>query len=107
MIKGLGDMMKQAKQVQENMQKMQAELADLKATGESGAGLVKVTMTGKFDVTSIHIDDSLLQEDKSVLEDLIAAAVNDTVRRIESANKEKMSTLTGGMPLPDDFKFPF
>ena len=107
MIKGLGDMMKQAKQVQENMQKMQDELAELSVSGESGAGLVKITMTGKFDVSKVEIDDSLLSEEKSILEDLIAAAVNDAVRRIETVNKDKMSSLTGGMPLPDNFKFPF
>ena len=107
MIKGLGDMMKQAKQVQENMQKMQDDLAAMEVQGEAGAGMVKVTMTGKFDVSRVELDESLLKEDKVMIEDLLAAGVNDAVRKIEAANKEKMQSLTGGMPLPDNFKFPF
>jgi len=104
---GLGNMMKQAKEMQEKMAKMQEQQANIEQKGESGAGLVKVTMTGKHDVKRIHIDPSLLSEDKEMLEDLIAAAVNDAVRKIEEANKALMSEMTGGMNLPDGFKMPF
>lgn len=106
-MQGIGDLMKQAKQVQENMQKMQAELANAEVQGESGAGLVKVTMTGRHDVKSVAIDDSLMSEDKEMLEDLLAAAVNDAVRKVEAFNKDKMSDITGGMNIPADFKMPF
>lgn len=106
-MQGIGDLMKQAKQMQDNMQKMQAELADAEVQGESGAGLVKVTMTGRHDVKRVQIDDSLLTEDKEMLEDLLAAAVNDAVRKVESFNKDKMSDITGGMNIPADFKMPF
>jgi len=106
-MQGIGDLMKQAKQVQENMQKMQSELAAAEVLGESGAGLVKVTMTGRHDVKSVAIDPSLMSEDKEMLEDLLAAAVNDAVRKVETFNKDKMSALTGGMNIPSDFKMPF
>jgi DNA-binding YbaB/EbfC family protein len=106
-MQGIGDLMKQAKQMQDNMQKMQAELASADVQGESGAGLVKVTMTGRHDVKRVQIDDSLLSEDKEMLEDLLAAAVNDAVRKVESFNKDKMSDITGGMNIPADFKMPF
>lgn len=102
-----GDLMKQAQEMQERMQKMQEELANAEVTGESGAGLVKVTMTGRHDVKQVQIDDSLLQEEKEVLEDLLAAAVNDAVRRVEQTNKDKMSGLASGINLPPGFKFPF
>jgi len=102
-----GDLMKQAQEMQERMQKMQEELANAEVTGESGAGLVKVTMTGRHDVKQVQVDDSLLQEDKEVLEDLLAAAVNDAVRRVEETNKDKMSGLASGINLPSGFKFPF
>ncbi|HVL01360.1 MAG TPA: YbaB/EbfC family nucleoid-associated protein [Dongiaceae bacterium] len=102
-----GDLMKQAQKVQEQMQKMQEELAKAEVTGESGAGLVKIVMTGRHDVKRVQIDDSLLKEDKEVLEDLIAAAVNDAVRRVEQNNQEKMSGLASGMGLPGGFKLPF
>ncbi len=108
MIKGgMGNLMKQAQKMQEQMQKAQAELAEAETTGESGAGLVKVVMTGRHDVTSVDIDDSLMEEDKDMLEDLLAAAVNDAVRKIEAANKEHMSKMTQGMGLPPGFKMPF
>ena len=103
----LGDLMKQAQKVQEEMQKVQEELANAEVTGESGAGLVKVIMTGRHDVKRVNIDDSLLSEDKEVLEDLIAAAVNDAVRRVEQHNQQKVSGLTSGIDLPNGFKFPF
>lgn len=106
-MQGIGDLMKQAKQVQENMQKMQSDLANAQVQGESGAGLVKVVMTGRHDLKSVEIDPSLMSEDKEMLEDLLAAAVNDAVRKVEAYNKEKMSEVTGGMNIPADFKMPF
>ena len=105
--KGLGNIMKQAQQMQEKMQKLQAEIADAEVVGESGAGMVRITMTGRHDVRKVEIDASLMNEDKEMLEDLIAAAMNDAVRRAESNEKEMMSELTAGMPLPPGFKFPF
>jgi DNA-binding YbaB/EbfC family protein len=104
---GLGDLMKQAQQMQEKVKSIQEELARTEVTGKSGAGLVSVTMTGRHDVKRVEIDDSLMTEDKEILEDLIAAAVNDAVRRLEENQKEKMSELTAGIPLPPGFKFPF
>jgi DNA-binding YbaB/EbfC family protein len=104
---GLGDLMKQAQQMQEKVQKIQEQLANAEVTGESGAGLVKVLMTGRHDVKRVQIDPSLMSEDKEVLEDLLAAAVNDAVRRVENNQKDKMSSLTAGMPLPPGFKLPF
>lgn len=106
-MKGLGDMMKQAQQMQENMQKMQEDLAKAEITGQAAAGLVTVVMTGRHDVRSVSIDDSLMSEDKSMLEDLLAAAVNDAVRRIEETNRDKLGQLTGGMQMPPGFKMPF
>jgi len=104
---GFGDLMKQAKQMQENMEKAQEEIARLEVQGESGAGMVKVTMTGRHDVKHVNIDASLMTEDKEVLEDLLAAAVNDAVRRVEQANKEKLGGMAAGMSMPDGFKMPF
>ena len=104
---GMAGLMKQAQQMQEKMQKMQEELANAEVTGQSGAGLVSVVMTGRHDVRRVNIDDSLLSEDKDVLEDLIAAAVNDAVRKIEQNSKEQMAGMTAGMNLPDGFKMPF
>lgn len=101
---GLGDMMKQAREMQERVAALQTEIAALTVTGESGAGLVRVTMTGRHDVQRVEIDPTLLTEDKSMLEDLLAAAVNDAVRRVESIQKEKMSELTAGLPLPPGMK---
>lgn len=106
-MKGLGDMMKQAQQMQEKMTKMQDDMANIECLGESGAGLVKVTMTGKHDVKKVDIDASLLTEDKELLEDLFAAAVNQAVRKVEEANKEMMGELTGGLGMPSGFKMPF
>ncbi|MFT7559045.1 MAG: DNA-binding YbaB/EbfC family protein [Flavobacteriales bacterium] len=106
-MKGLGDLMKQAQQMQEKMQQVQADIAKKEVTGESGAGLVKILMTGRHDVKSVVIDDSLMSEEKSILEDLIAAAVNDAVRRVEEENKGSLSDLTGGMEMPPGFKMPF
>lgn len=104
---GLGNIMKQAQKMQENMQKAQQELDAMEVTGESGAGLVKVTMTCKHDVKRVEIDPNLLADDKDMLEDLIAAAVNDANRKVESETQEKMSSVTGGMGLPPGMKLPF
>ncbi|MBB6523323.1 YbaB/EbfC family nucleoid-associated protein [Pseudoteredinibacter isoporae] len=106
-MKGLGDLMKQAQEMQAKMQNMQEELANAEVQGEAGAGLVKVIMTGRHDVKSVSIDASLMEEDKEILEDLLAAAVNDAVRRVEDANREKMGNMTAGMGIPPDFKMPF
>lgn len=104
---GMSNLMKQAQKMQEQMQKAQEELANAEVNGESGAGLVKVTMTGRHDVRRINIDDSLLTEDKEILEDLVAAAINDAVRKIEQANKENMSKMGANMGLPAGMKLPF
>ncbi len=104
---GIGNLMKQAQKMQENMQKMQEEVAQLEVEGQSGGGMVKVTMTGRHDVKRVNIDDSLFGDDKDMLEDLIAAAVNDAVRQVEKSSQEKMSSVTGGMDLPPGFKMPF
>ncbi|WP_041523810.1 YbaB/EbfC family nucleoid-associated protein [Gilvimarinus agarilyticus] len=106
-MKGMGDIMQQAQQMQERMQKMQEELANAEVIGQSGAGLVSVTMTGRHDVKNVSIDPSLLQEDKEMLEDLLAAAVNDAVRRVEANSRDKMSEMTSGMGMPPGFKMPF
>lgn len=104
---GMGDLMKKAQEMQENMQKAQAEIANTEVIGESGAGMVKVTLLGNHNVRKVEIDPSLLQDEKELLEDLIAAAMNDAVRRVEEVNKSKMSSLTGGIDLPPGFKMPF
>ena len=101
---GMGNMMKQAQQMQERMQKNQEELAKMEVTGESGAGLVKVTMTCSHAVRRVDIDSSLMEDDKEMIEDLVAAAFNDGVRRVQETTKEKMADVTGGMPLPPGFK---
>ncbi len=107
MFNDLGDIMKQAQQMQSKMADMQKELANKEVIGEAGAGLVKVTMTGRHDLSKVTIDPSLMSEDKEMLEDLLAAAVNDAVRRVEESNKELMSQMTGGMQMPPGFKMPF
>ena len=104
---GLGNLMKQAQEMQANMEKAQAELASMEVTGESGGGLVKVTMTGKHEVRRVVIDDSLLADDKDMLEDLVAAAINDAVHKVEVTTQERMSGLTSGMNLPAGMKLPF
>ena len=103
----LAGLMKQAQQMQENMKKVQEQLATTEVEGQSGAGMVKVLMTCRHDVKRVTIDDSLLKDDKEMLEDLIAAAMNDAVRRVESTVQEKMGAVTAGMPLPPGFKMPF
>jgi len=104
---GLGGLMKQAQQMQDNMKKMQEQLATVDVEGQAGAGMVKVTMTCRHDVKRVSIDDSLMSEDREMLEDLLAAAVNDAVRRVEQTTQEKMSGFTGGLNLPPGFKMPF
>lgn len=106
-MKGLNDLMKQAQEMQENMQRMQEEAAKAETEGQAGAGMVRVTMNGRHDVRKVSIDPSLMEEDKELLEDLLAAAVNDAVRKIEEQNREKMADLTAGMNLPPGFKMPF
>ena len=104
---GLGNLMKQAQQMQENMKVMQDQLAKMEIEGQSGAGMVKVIMTCRYDVKRVSIDDSLIGDDKEMLEDLLAAAVNDAVRRVESISQEKMADFTSGMGLPPGMKLPF
>ena len=104
---GLAGLMKQAQQMQENMQRMQEQLATIEVEGQSGAGMVKVIMTCRHDVKRVTIDDSLMKDDKDMLEDLIAAAMNDAVRRVEATTQEKMSGMTAGMGLPPGMKLPF
>lgn len=111
MMKGglgnLGGLMKQVQQVQENMAKAQAALADLEVEGVSGAGMVKVTMTCKHDVRRVAIDPALMGDDREMLEDLIAAAMNDAARKVEATTKEKMGALTAGLPIPPGMNLPF
>ena len=103
----MGNLMRQAQKMQEDLQKAQEELARTQVTGESGGGLVKVAMNGKHEVARVEIDASLMSDDKEMLEDLIAAACNDAVNRIADKSKESMSAATAGMPLPPGFKLPF
>ena len=104
---GMGDLMKQAQKMQEQMQKAQEELAHLEVTGESGAGMVKITMNGRYDVKRVFLEPDLLKEEKEVVEDLIAAAINGATKKIEENNKNQMSGLTAGLNLPPGFKLPF
>ncbi|MDZ7841460.1 MAG: YbaB/EbfC family nucleoid-associated protein [Gammaproteobacteria bacterium] len=97
---GLGNIMKQAQEMQENMRKAQEELAGIEVTGEAGGGMVSVVMTCRHDVKRVHVDESLMQDDKEVLEDLVAAAMNDAVRKAEQTAQDKMSGLTSGMNIP-------
>lgn len=103
----LAGLMKQAQQMQDNMKKMQEQLATVEVEGQAGAGMVKVIMTCRHDVKRVTIDPSLLTDDREMLEDLVAAAVNDAVRRVETTVQEKMAGVTAGMPLPPGFKLPF
>ncbi len=103
----IGQLMKQAQMMQENMRRVQEQLATLEVEGQSGAGLVKVTMTCKHDVKRISIDPSLVGDDKEMLEDLVAAAFNDAARRVEQTVAEKMGSVTAGMGLPPGMKLPF
>ncbi|GMV55773.1 MAG: hypothetical protein AMXMBFR6_15780 [Betaproteobacteria bacterium] len=103
----LAGLMKQAQQMQENMKRVQDELAQLEVEGQSGAGMVRVVMTCKHEARRITIEPSLLQEDREMLEDLLVAAINDCVRRIDDTVSQKMSGMTSGLPLPPGFKLPF
>lgn len=108
MMKGqLAGLMKQAQQMQENMRKAQEQLGQLEVLGESGAGMVKVLMSCKHDVKRVSIDPSLIGDDREMLEDLVAAAMNDAVRKAEAMTQEKMAGVTAGMPMPPGMKFPF
>jgi len=93
--------------MQERMQKTQEELANLEVTGEAGAGMVKVTMTCNHNVRRVEIDESLMEDDKEMVEDLVAAAINDAARRVQETSKERMAEVTGGMAMPPGFKMPF
>jgi DNA-binding YbaB/EbfC family protein len=104
---GIGQLMKQAQQMQADMQKAQEEMANLTVTGESGAGMVKVTMTCKHEIRSLEIDDAALGDDKEMLEDLIVAAFNDAARRVEETVQEKFSGMAAGLNLPAGLKLPF
>ena len=108
MMKGqLAGLMKQAQEMQENLKKAQEQIASMEIEGQAGAGMVKVIMTGRHDIKRVSIDASLMGDDKEMLEDLVAAAVNDAVRKVESTTQEKMSGVTSGIPLPPGMKFPF
>ena len=104
---GLGNLMKQAQKLQADMQKAQEELANLEVEGQAGGGMVKVIMTGRHELRRVEIDPALMGDDKEMLEDLIAAAVNDATQRLESQVKDRMSGLTAGMGLPGGMKLPF
>ena len=104
---GLGNLMRQAQQMQENMQKAQEELAALEVTGESGAGMVKIVLNGRHEAKKVSIEPKLLTEDLEMLEDLVAAAINDASRKIEERSKEKYADLMSGMNLPPGMKLPF
>ena len=103
----LAGLMKQAQTMQENMKQAQDAIAAMEVEGEAGGGMVKVVMTGRHDVKRVTIAPTLLSEDKDMLEDLVAAAMNDAVRKVEAASQQKMAGLTSGMPLPPGFKLPF
>jgi hypothetical protein len=104
---GLGNLMKQAQQMQENMKKAQAELANMEIEGQAGSGMVKIVMTCRHEVKRVMIDDSLMGDDKDMLEDLIVTAFNDAARKAEAASEQRMCSLTAGMPLPPGMKLPF
>ncbi|MFK5914906.1 MAG: YbaB/EbfC family nucleoid-associated protein [Woeseiaceae bacterium] len=104
---GIGNLMKQAQKMQEDMAKAQEEMSNIEVTGKSGGGMVSVVMTCRHDVKRVSIDDSLLADDKDMLEDLIAAAVNDAVRQVEKTSSDKMSGMTAGLNLPPGMKLPF
>ncbi|HSQ69065.1 MAG TPA: YbaB/EbfC family nucleoid-associated protein [Steroidobacteraceae bacterium] len=104
---GIGNLMRQAQQLQESMQKAQAEIAGMEVTGESGGGMVKVTINGRHEARRVQIDPTVPLDDREMVEDLVAAAINDATRRLESATQEKMSGLVGGMNLPPGMKLPF
>ena len=104
---GLGSLMKKAQQMQEDMKKAQEELKNLEVEGQAGGGLVKIVMTGKHEVRKVHIEESLLEEDKDMLEDLIAAALNDASNKVDKSTKDQFSSLANGLNLPGGMKLPF
>ena len=104
---GLGNLMKQAQKMQADMQKAQEEIASMEVIGESGGGMVKVTMTGRHEARRVEIDEALINDDKEMLEDLIAAAINDAAHKVESVTQERMAGMTAGMNLPAGMKLPF
>jgi len=104
---GIGNMMKQAQQLQANLQKAQAEIAAMEVTGESGGGMVKVTINGRHEAKRVQIDPSVPLDDREMVEDLVAAAINDAVQRLEAASQQRMAGLMGGMNLPPGLKLPF
>ena len=106
-MKDLNDIMKQAQQMQEKLQAAQEQIVNTEVTGQAGAGMVKVTMNGRHDVRKVEIDPSLQSEDKEILEDLLAAAVNDAVQRVEALSQSEMAELSQGMSMPGGFKMPF
>lgn len=103
----LADLMQQAQKMQAKMAEAQQELANMEVTGQSGGGLVQITLTGKYQSRRVQIDPSLLEDDKDMLEDLVSAAINDAVQRVEQQTQEKMSSMAAGLPLPPGFKLPF
>jgi len=104
---GIGNLMKQAQLMQENMKKLQVELAAMEVEGQSGSGMVKIVMTGHHEVRRVTIDSRLLADDREMLEDLVAAAFNDAARRVEATKQEKLAGATAGIPLPLGLKLPF
>ena len=104
---GIGNLMKQAQQLQANMQNAQAEIAAMEVTGESGGGMVKVTINGRHEAKRVQLDPAVPLDDREMLEDLVAAAINDATRRLETLTQEKMSGMMGGMNLPPGMKLPF
>ena len=104
---GLGQLMQQAQKIQEELRQAQDELASMEVAGEAGAGMVSVTMTGRHDVRSVRIDPALMNEDREMLEDLLAAAVNDAVRKVEARSRERLSGFASGLDLPPGLKLPF
>ena len=104
---GIGNLMKQAQQMQANMQKAQEEIAAMEVTGESGGGMVKVTINGKHEAKRVQIDPSVPLDERELIEDLVAAAINDATQKLESATQQRMSSVMGGMNLPAGFKLPF
>ena len=103
----MGNLMKQAQKMQEDMQKAQEEVANLEVEGQAGGGMVKVVMNGRHEIRKVSLDDSLMQDEKEMIEDLLAAAVNDAVRRVEQQTQEKMAGITAGLNLPGGMKLPF
>lgn len=104
---GIGNLMKQAQKLQQNMQRMQEEIANMEVTGEAGGGMVSVIMTGRHELRRMTIDPELFKDDKEMVEDLVAAAVNDAVRKLERETQERMAAMTAGLPLPPGLKMPF